>query len=207
MATLDLSEETTLPSDRYAGALAARVFRPDVDGPSVAAVREDGVFDLSAVFPTMRDLCEAPSPAEALRAAKGPRIGALKDILALTPRDKRLPSSPRLLAPVDLQAIKAAGVTFAQSLLERVIEEHAANVEQRERCDEDEEPAVRRCRTRQRHAGKHVGPDRRQIGYAPELQRDGQFHTANSSLTQFNSRAIACSMPPARRCSGSAFQV
>ena len=43
MATLDLSEKTTLPSDRYAGALAARVWRPDVDGPSVAAVREDGV--------------------------------------------------------------------------------------------------------------------------------------------------------------------
>lgn len=51
MATLDLSEKTTLPSDRYAGALAARVWRPDVDGPSVAAVREDGVFDLSGMFP------------------------------------------------------------------------------------------------------------------------------------------------------------
>ena len=91
----------------------------------MVAVREDGVFDVSGIFPTMRDLCEAPSPAEALRAAQGPRIGALKDILALTPRDKRLPGSPRLLAPVDLQAIKAAGVTFAQSLLERVIEERA----------------------------------------------------------------------------------
>ena len=51
MATLDLSEETTLPSDRYAGALAARVWRPDVDGPSVAAVREDGVFDVSEAVP------------------------------------------------------------------------------------------------------------------------------------------------------------
>ena len=51
MATLDLSEETTLPADRYAGALAARVWRPDVDGPSVAAVREDGVFDVSETFP------------------------------------------------------------------------------------------------------------------------------------------------------------
>jgi len=125
MATPDLREETTLPSDGYAGALAARVFRPDVDGPSVAALREDGVFDVSATFPTMRDLCEAPSPAEALRSAHGSRIGALKDLLAHTPRDRRLPDSPRLLAPVDLQAIKAAGVTFAQSLLERVIEERA----------------------------------------------------------------------------------
>jgi fumarylacetoacetate (FAA) hydrolase family protein len=125
MPTLSLSEETTLPADAYAGALAARVWRPDIDGPSVVAVRGDGVFDISASFPTMRDLCEAASPAEALRKAEGPRLGALKDILALTPRDRRVSGAPRLLAPIDLQAIKAAGVTFAQSLLERVIEERA----------------------------------------------------------------------------------
>ena len=125
MPTLSLTEATTLPDDRFAGALAGRVWRPDVDGPSVVAVREDGVFDVSAAFPTMRDLCEAPSPAEALRAAEGPRVGALGDILAHTPRDGRASGRPRLLAPIDLQAIKAAGVTFAQSLLERVIEERA----------------------------------------------------------------------------------
>ncbi|MGH6797319.1 MAG: fumarylacetoacetate hydrolase family protein [Roseiarcus sp.] len=125
MATLELSEETTLPADRFAGALAARVWRPDINGPSVVAVRDDGVFDVSAAFPTMRDLCEAPSPARALHSADGPRIGALNDILAHTPRDSRASWSLRLLAPIDLQAIKAAGVTFAQSLLERVIEERA----------------------------------------------------------------------------------
>src|SRR5271163_400916 len=125
MPTLNLSEETTLPSDRYAGALAARVFRPDVSGPSVAAIRENGVFDISAAFPTMRDLCETPSPARALRAAEGPRVGALSEILAHTAHDRRGSNDPRLLAPIDLQAIKAAGVTFAQSLLERVIEERA----------------------------------------------------------------------------------
>ena len=74
----------------------------------------------------MRDLCEAPSPAEALRAAEGPRIGALSGYsrphAARQPRDS---AAARLLAPIDLQAIKAAGVTFAQSLLERVIEERA----------------------------------------------------------------------------------
>src|SRR5579871_4816437 len=125
MPTLNLTEETTLPADRYAGALAARVWRPDIGGPSVVAVRQDGLVDVSEKFPTMRDLCEAPAPAEALRAADGPRIGALEDILAVTARDKRSPGSPHLLAPIDLQAIKAAGVTFARSLLERVIEERA----------------------------------------------------------------------------------
>ena len=125
MPPFDLREETTLPADRFAGALAARVWRPDIKGPSVVAIREDGIFDVSAAFPTMRDLCEAPSPAEALRAAKGTRVGALGDVLAHTPLDNRASGSPRLLAPIDLQAIKAAGVTFAQSLLERVIEERA----------------------------------------------------------------------------------
>ncbi len=125
MASRALSEEMTLPSDGLAGALAARIWRPDVGGPSVVAVRADGVFDVSGEFPTMRDLCEAPAPAEALRAARGRRIGALADILAHTPRDARAEDQPRLLAPIDLQAIKAAGVTFAQSLLERVIEERA----------------------------------------------------------------------------------
>jgi fumarylacetoacetate (FAA) hydrolase family protein len=125
MPRVSLDEAAALPADRYAGALAARVWRGDVNGPSVVAIRESGVFDVSATFPTMRDLCEAPSPAEALRAAEGPRIGALADILAHTPRDSRVSASSRLLAPIDLQAIKAAGVTFAQSLLERVIEERA----------------------------------------------------------------------------------
>ena len=72
MPKLELREETTLPADGFAGALAARVWRPEVDGPSVVAIRETGVFDISAAFPTMRDLCETPSPAEALRAAEGP---------------------------------------------------------------------------------------------------------------------------------------
>ena len=125
MPILDLREETTLPADGFAGALAARVWRPDVSGPSVVAIREQGVVDISAAFPTMRDLCETPSPGQALRAAEGPRLGALSEILAHSPRDSGGSSNARLLAPIDLQAIKAAGVTFAESLLERVIEERA----------------------------------------------------------------------------------
>ncbi len=123
MTSLALIEKMTLPDDGFSGALAARVWRPDVGGPSVVAVRADGVFDVSAGFPTMYDLCEQPSPAEALRTARGPRLGLLAEILANTPRDARSADRPRLLAPVDLHALKAAGVTFAQSLMERVIEE------------------------------------------------------------------------------------
>ena len=124
-AIVTLNTEQTLPADGYAGALAGRVWRPDVGGPSVVAVRTDEVFDISAAFPTMRDLCETADPAASLRAAEGERLGALEEILANTAPDERNASKPWLLAPVDLQAIKAAGVTFAVSMIERVIEERA----------------------------------------------------------------------------------
>jgi fumarylacetoacetate (FAA) hydrolase family protein len=122
---LRLSETLSLPDDGYAGALAGRVWRPDQGGPSVVALRAQGVVDISQAFATMRDLCEAPDPAQAVRAAPGALLGPLEPILANTPPDERDIARPWLLAPIDLQAIKAAGVTFAVSMLERVIEERA----------------------------------------------------------------------------------
>jgi fumarylacetoacetate (FAA) hydrolase family protein len=115
----------TLPKDGTRGALAGRAWLPGVAGPAVVAVRADGVYDVSRVAPTMRDLCEADDPATLLRGSKGERIGTLDAILANTPEARRDPHKPWLLAPNDLQAIKAAGVTFPLSMLERVIEEQA----------------------------------------------------------------------------------
>jgi fumarylacetoacetate (FAA) hydrolase family protein len=89
------------------------------------AIRADGVFDVTKTFPTMRDLCETRDPAASLKAAAGERIGTLADILTNTPPERRDGAKPWLLAPIDLQAIKAAGVTFAISMIERVIEERA----------------------------------------------------------------------------------
>ena len=125
MPALKLTSKSTLPADGFAGALAGRVWRPDQDGPSVVAIRAHGAFDVSRAFPTTRDLCEAEDPAAALRAADGETLGGLDRILANTPPDGRDATKPWLLAPIDLQAIKAAGVTFAVSMLERVIEERA----------------------------------------------------------------------------------
>jgi fumarylacetoacetate (FAA) hydrolase family protein len=122
-----LSAGRTLPEDQTRAALAGRIWRPEAGGPAVAAIREgeEGVLDISRRFPTMRDLCESADPAAELRSADGEPIGALEAILANTPPDSRDPSLPWLLAPVYLQAVKAAGVTFAVSMLERVIEERA----------------------------------------------------------------------------------
>jgi fumarylacetoacetate (FAA) hydrolase family protein len=114
-----------LPEDAAQASLAGRIWRPDLAGPSVVAIRDGAVVDISAAFPTMRDLCEAADPAGALRAAGGETIGTADALLANTPAETRDPGRPWLLAPLDLQAIKAAGVTFAISMLERVIEERA----------------------------------------------------------------------------------
>ena len=123
--TLHLDPATTLPSDGTAGTLVGRAWLPAVDGPAAVVVRADGLYDITRAFPTVRDLAETRDPAAAAAAAKGERIGMLADVLANTPEGGRDQTKPWLLAPVDLQAIKAAGVTFAQSLLERVIEEQA----------------------------------------------------------------------------------
>ncbi|CAN7395236.1 fumarylacetoacetate hydrolase family protein [Bosea sp. LjRoot9] len=123
--TLALTPENTLPADAATAALVGRAWLPDVAGPAVVVLREGQLVDVTRTFPTMRDLCEAPDPAAALKAAKGEAIGSLAEILANTPIDGRNPSKPWLLSPLDLQAVKAAGVTFAVSMLERVIEEKA----------------------------------------------------------------------------------
>jgi fumarylacetoacetate (FAA) hydrolase family protein len=120
-----LDVEATLPADGTAGTLVGRVWRPDVQGPSVVAVRADSVYDISRSFPTMRDLGETGDPAASVAATGGERIGTFASILVNTPEIERDQVRPWLLAPVDLQAIKAAGVTFAVSLIERVIEEQA----------------------------------------------------------------------------------
>ena len=117
-----MTAAAALPSD---GLLVGRVWNPSAGGPSI--VRRDGgsLIDITAAFPTMRDLCEADDPAQAARAVTGPSLGSIDAIMANTPPETRDAAKPWLLAPVDLQALKACGVTFATSMLERVIEERA----------------------------------------------------------------------------------
>ncbi|MEX0759165.1 MAG: fumarylacetoacetate hydrolase family protein [Tistlia sp.] len=114
-----------LPEDAAEAALCGRVWRPSLDGPSLVAIRPEGVFDVTAAWPTASALAAESDPAAALRACAGERIGELAPIAANTPPDGRDPQRDWLLAPIDLQAIKASGVTFVVSLLERVIEERA----------------------------------------------------------------------------------
>jgi fumarylacetoacetate (FAA) hydrolase family protein len=121
-----LTPERSLPEDRDRAVLVGRAWLPSAGGPAVVSIADGGVFDLSSVAATSAQLLDLPDPAAAIRAAGAlPRIGALNDVLSNSRCDARDAAAPWLLAPCDLQAIKAAGVTFVASLLERVIEEQA----------------------------------------------------------------------------------
>jgi fumarylacetoacetate (FAA) hydrolase family protein len=135
-----LTPAGALPADGVAGTLVGRAWVPGaVAGPSVVVLRADGVFDLGRAAPTIADLLNVDDPVRLARGG-GERIGELVPILANSAHDRRDPATPYLLAPCDLQALKAAGVTFATSLLERVIEEHA-------RGDASKAEAIRRTIT------------------------------------------------------------
>ncbi|MGO7538887.1 fumarylacetoacetate hydrolase family protein [Rhizobium ruizarguesonis] len=108
------------------GLFVGRIWNPEVAGPSIVTSREGVLVDItSREAPTLSALLERQDAAGFVRAASGKAVGSLADIAANStgaPDQTR----PYLLAPVDLQAVKACGVTFAQSMIERVIEEKAA---------------------------------------------------------------------------------
>ena len=110
-------------SDFSTGTWLGRIWDPVAAGPSVVTVRDGQVHDITSVTaPLVRDICEMDDPAGYIRAATGRVIGMLDELLSAPAED---PAVTHLLAPCDLQAVKACGVTFAGSMVERVIEERA----------------------------------------------------------------------------------
>src|SRR5690606_33700758 len=114
-------------AERSAGRFVGRVWRPDRNGPALVVLRDGALVDItSKAAPTMRDLLEHDDPAGLIDGLTGETLGALDDIAANSVEDGRDPERPFLLAPIDLQAIKACGVTFARAMIERGMEERAA---------------------------------------------------------------------------------
>jgi fumarylacetoacetate (FAA) hydrolase family protein len=108
-----------LPQDLDQALLVGRIWRSGaIDGPAVVVVRQGEVFDVTALCGTTADLFERADLLDVVRHGAGEPLGRVEALLAGAP-------DARLLAPCDLQPIKACGVTFAVSLLERVIEEQA----------------------------------------------------------------------------------
>lgn len=113
-----------LPADAERAILVGRAWVP-AQGAVLVRVTPDGVFDLSRVAATCSHLLELPDAAALVAAHQGARLGDTGAILTNSAHDQCNPGLPWFLAPCDLQAVKAAGVTFVSSMLERVIEEQA----------------------------------------------------------------------------------
>lgn len=106
------------------GTFIGRIWSPEAQGPCVVTLRDGAVVDItSKQAPLVADICDMDDPAAFVRDAAGPELGGLEEIAGNRPGD---PSKPHFLAPCDVQALKACGVTFASSMVERVIEEKAA---------------------------------------------------------------------------------
>jgi len=97
-----------LPADAAQATLAGRLLLRA--GPTPVIIRNGVVEDISRTAPTIADLMDLAAPTD----VRGERLFAVEDL-----------PGESILAPVDLQAVKAAGVTFAISAIERVIEERA----------------------------------------------------------------------------------
>lgn len=110
---MKLKPEDILPDDAESAVLVGRVQHSD--GPRTCVLRGGLLVDLSLLAPTLSDLFDLDDIATRVRQHGGPVLCGLDEAL----------EQGTLLAPCDLQAVKAAGVTFADSLIERVIEERA----------------------------------------------------------------------------------
>jgi fumarylacetoacetate (FAA) hydrolase family protein len=118
---------TLTAGDFSRGTFVGRIWRPDVQGPALVVLRDGALFDITSTdLPTMRDLLERDDPAAVARAAPAESLGTLDGVLGASVEGAGDFSRLHLLAPCDLQAVKACGVTFARSMVERVIEEKAA---------------------------------------------------------------------------------
>ncbi|MGF6786431.1 fumarylacetoacetate hydrolase family protein [Paraburkholderia sp. 35.1] len=121
-----ISPSSFLPGDLNDALLIGRVWRKTEqhEGPCVVVVRGGEVFDISAAVPTTADLFERDDAAQFARSAPGVPLGPVAQLIEANLPGASAPAV-RVLAPCDVQAIKACGVTFAVSLIERVIEEQA----------------------------------------------------------------------------------
>ena len=121
-----LTPAAVLPADAAAATLVGRAWIPALGGPSPVLIRGDAVFDISSVAPTASELYASADPVAALRAADAlPTVGPVAELLSNSNAAARDEKKPWFIAPCDLQPIKASGVTFVSSMLERVIEEQA----------------------------------------------------------------------------------
>lgn len=112
-----------LPKDSRGALLVGRVFDPAAGGPRVCLVDGEELVDITSLVRTVSDAMEHPE-ALADSLLPGSMRYRLNELLSVSESGDR--TKPYLLAPIDLQVVKACGVTFVGSMIERVIEEKCA---------------------------------------------------------------------------------
>jgi fumarylacetoacetate (FAA) hydrolase family protein len=120
-----LAAAAVLPADHVVATLVGRAFVPAFAGPAPVLVSADGIYDLTPIAPTASEVFARDDAVAAIRAATLPKLATLDATLANSDPAQRDAGAPWLLAPCDWQPVKASGVTFVASMLERVIEEQA----------------------------------------------------------------------------------
>jgi len=161
---MKFSVEQVLPAEADKATLVGRAWVPGRNaGPSPVLVADAWVWDLSRVAPTVSELLNSQDPVnlalDAMTSGWANPVGAIADLITNSHADRRDPAHPYLLTPCDLQALRACGVTFVSSMLERVIEEHAKG-------DQDKAEDIRRS------IGAEIGAEIRTIKPgSPEAKR------------------------------------
>lgn len=118
---INMTSRQMVPTDSKEAVLIGRVWDPASGGPRVVCVRSEDVFDLTPEVRTVAELMDHENPLELVLNTAATRRWSLAELTeASLDRDR---SRPHLLAPIDLQVVKACGVTFVESMIERVIEE------------------------------------------------------------------------------------
>jgi fumarylacetoacetate (FAA) hydrolase family protein len=140
---MKLTPSSVLPEDVEVATLVGRAWLPGrAGGPSPVTLHAGKIYDLSALAPTCSALLNAADPLSLVRTALARGwarpVADIAAALENSHADRRHPSRPYILAPCDLQAVRACGVTFVASMVERVIEEHA-------RGDADSADSIRRA--------------------------------------------------------------
>ena len=159
-----LDTHSILPADADCATLIGRAWVPGpLAGPSPVLIADAWVWDLARVAPTVSALLNCKDPVQlatdAMASGWAKPVGAIGDLVANTHADRRDPARAYLLAPCDLQAVRACGVTFVSSMIERVIEEHAKG-------DQNKAAEIRRS------IGAEIGAELKAIKPgSPEAQR------------------------------------
>jgi len=143
------------------------------EGPTPVVVKEGRVFDVSHIAPTVSALLEKWNG-----APQGKDLGDISDLGLEAAWSNGGKPKVKLLAPIDLQCVKAAGVTFAVSAMERVIEERAKGVPGRAQAIREELAA-------------RIGTDiRKVVPGSPEAQKLKEALIADGLWSQYLEVAI-----------------